>query len=72
MVQQRSQSGKNSQNAWLRYALLGAVMVVSRPTLHFINQAQRGHPLDINYFWAELSPQNILGFYPFSVTFRVF
>ncbi|WP_413171903.1 CAP domain-containing protein [Anabaena azotica] len=30
-----------------------------------MNQALRGHPLDINYFWSELSPDRIskLGFY---------
>lgn len=52
-------------NLWWRYLLLFAVLWVSPATIHFMNQALRGHPLDINYFWSELSPDRIskLGFY---------
>jgi uncharacterized protein YkwD len=58
---------KTSQkvNIWWRYCLLFTVLWVSPPTIQFINQALRGYPLDINYFWSELSPDRIanLGFY---------
>jgi uncharacterized protein YkwD len=48
-------------NLGWRYALLVAVLVVGGPVTHFINQYQRGYPLDINYFWSELSPQALFG-----------
>lgn len=48
-------------NIWWRYGLLLTVLLVSRPASHFINQALRGHPLDINYFWSELSLFGIFG-----------
>lgn len=44
-----------------RYVFFVAVLLVSGPTTHFITQFLRGHPLDIHYFWSELSPQGILG-----------
>ena len=44
-----------------KYILLFAVLLVSGPTTHFFNQALRGYPLDINYFWTELSPFGLLG-----------
>jgi uncharacterized protein YkwD len=61
-------SSKNNQNqnkgkaniAW-RYALFVVVLLVSGPLMHYINQYRRGHPLDIHYFWSELSPQGIFG-----------
>ncbi|TAE61379.1 MAG: CAP domain-containing protein [Nostocales cyanobacterium] len=42
-------------NIWWRYSLLFMVLWATPPTMHFINQALRGYPLDINYFWSELS-----------------
>ncbi|BAZ83062.1 hypothetical protein PN497_05965 [Sphaerospermopsis kisseleviana CS-549] len=52
-------------NLWWRYSLLFMVLWVTPPTMHFISQALRGYPLDINYFWSELSLFQIsnLGFY---------
>jgi uncharacterized protein YkwD len=52
-------------NLWWRYGILFMVLWVSPPTIHFINQALRGYPLDIHYFWSELSADRIsrLGFY---------
>jgi hypothetical protein len=37
------------------------LLIVAIPLLHFINHARRGHPLDINYFWPELSPLPLFG-----------
>ncbi len=48
-------------NLGWRYALFITVLLVSGPTTHYICQFLRGHPLDIHYFWSELSPQGILG-----------
>jgi len=44
-----------------RYVFLFTVLLVSGPTTHFVTQSLRGHPLDIHYFWSELSPQGIFG-----------
>jgi hypothetical protein len=44
---------------WWKYVVLFTVLLVSRPTFHFVNQALRGYPLDINYFWSELSPKKL-------------
>jgi uncharacterized protein YkwD len=44
---------------WWRYVLLFTALVVSGPTFHFVNQALRGHPLDIHYFVSELSPKKV-------------
>lgn len=52
---------KSKTNIWWRYVVLFTVLLVSGPTTHFINQAVRGHPLDINYFWSKLSPLGIFG-----------
>ena len=46
------------KNFRLRYLLLAVALVTAPPILHFINQAQRGHPLDIHYFLAEFSHGN--------------
>ena len=35
--------------------------MVSGLLTHYINQYKRGYPLDIHYFWSELSPQGIFG-----------
>ncbi len=51
----------NKRNLWWRYGLLVMILVVSKPVTHFTFQALRGHPLDINYFWSELSPFGIFG-----------
>jgi uncharacterized protein YkwD len=48
-------------NIWWRYVFLFTALVVSGPTIHYIQQYRRGHPLDIHYFWAELSPQRMFG-----------
>jgi uncharacterized protein YkwD len=52
---------QDKANLSWRYALLIAVLVVSGPLTHFINQYRWGHPLDIHYFWSELSPQGLFG-----------
>lgn len=54
------QSLGKAKIAW-RYALLFTVLLGSGPTSHYINQFRQGHPLDIHYFWTELSPQGIFG-----------
>jgi uncharacterized protein YkwD len=46
---------------WWKYSLLLVVLIAASPLLHFVNQARRGHPLDINYFWSELSPLALFG-----------
>lgn len=48
---------------WLRYVLVFGLATVIPLALHFYEQARRGHPLDIHFFEAELSPQNLTGFY---------
>jgi Cysteine-rich secretory protein family len=48
---------------WVRYALVLGLTAVVPVVLHFNEQARRGHPLDIHFFEAELSPQNLVGFY---------
>ncbi|OUL29137.1 hypothetical protein BV372_23780 [Nostoc sp. T09] len=50
---------KSKVNIWWRYVLLFTALLVSRPTFHFINQALRGHPLDVHYFLSELSPKKV-------------
>lgn len=50
---------ENKVNIWWRYVLLFTALLVSGPTFHFVNQALRGHPLDINYFASELSPNKV-------------
>lgn len=57
-------SGKKAQphTVWLSYALLFTTLWTMPPVLHYIRQAERGHPLDQHYFWAELSPQKVLHF----------
>ncbi|MBD2124267.1 CAP domain-containing protein [Trichocoleus sp. FACHB-262] len=53
------------KQVWLSYAALFAVLWTIPPVFHYIKQAQRGHPLDAHYFWAELSPEKVfhLGLY---------
>ncbi|MBW4486997.1 MAG: CAP domain-containing protein [Trichocoleus desertorum ATA4-8-CV12] len=53
------------KSIWLSYAALFAVLWTLPPVFHYVKQAQRGHPLDAHYFWAELSPQKVfhLGLY---------
>ncbi|MCC5635446.1 CAP domain-containing protein [Nostoc sp. CHAB 5844] len=51
---------KSKVNVWWRYVVLFMVLVAFSPTTYFIHQALRGHPLDINYFWTELSPFGLL------------
>jgi hypothetical protein len=46
-------------NIWWRYVVLFTVLLVSRPTFHFVNQALRGYPLDIHYLLSELSPNKL-------------
>jgi uncharacterized protein YkwD len=46
---------------WWKYSLLLLILIAASPVIHFINQARRGHPLDINYFWSELSPLGLFG-----------
>ncbi|WP_026100332.1 CAP domain-containing protein [Fortiea contorta] len=53
---------KNQTTVWWRYVLLLMLLLLAKPSSQFINQALRGHPLDINYFWSELSPDKILNF----------
>ncbi|WP_414548996.1 CAP domain-containing protein [Anabaena sp. CCY 0017] len=52
---------KSPAKSWWKYILLFTVLLASGPTTHFINQALRGYPLDINYLWSELSPYGVLG-----------
>jgi len=51
---------KSKVNVWWRYIVLFTLLLTFRPTNHFIHQALRGQPLDINYFWTELSPFGLL------------
>lgn len=51
---------KSKVNIWWRYVLLFTLLLAVGPTTHFIRQALRGHPLDINYLWTELSPFGLL------------
>ncbi|BAZ01137.1 hypothetical protein NIES37_51360 [Tolypothrix tenuis PCC 7101] len=51
---------KSKVDIWWRYFFLFTALIISRPTFHFVNQALRGHPLDFNYFWSELSLEKIL------------
>ena len=46
----------NKTGAWWKYVLLFTLLLTFRPISLFVRQAQSGHPLDVNYFWAELSP----------------
>jgi uncharacterized protein YkwD len=43
---------------WVRQVLVFVLVTVVPVSLHFYTQARNGHPLDIHYFEAELSPQN--------------
>jgi Cysteine-rich secretory protein family len=52
---------KKKKGVWWKYSLLLLVLAGSNPVIHFINQARRGHPLDVNYFWSELSPLALFG-----------
>jgi uncharacterized protein YkwD len=52
---------KGKVNIWWRYGLLLILLLVASPVSHFINQALRGYPLDINYFWSEFSLFGIFG-----------
>ncbi|MEA5619188.1 CAP domain-containing protein [Cronbergia sp. UHCC 0137] len=56
---------KTKVSSWWRYFIVFTIVWVSGPTLQFMSQALRGYPLDINYFWSELSPDKVLklGFY---------
>lgn len=47
---------KNKTGAWWKYVLFFTLLLTYGPVTHFIRQAQRGYPLDPNYFWTELSP----------------
>lgn len=49
----------NQANLRWRYLLFITLLLVAGPTTHFIGQFLRGHPLDIHYFWSELSPEAI-------------
>ncbi|MBE9006281.1 CAP domain-containing protein [Fortiea sp. LEGE XX443] len=51
---------KSKVNIWWRYVILFTVLLAVRPTTLFIHQALRGYPLDVNYFWTELSPFGLL------------
>ncbi|MBD2163431.1 CAP domain-containing protein [Calothrix membranacea FACHB-236] len=51
---------RSKVDIWWRYFLLFTALIISRPTFHFVNQALRGQPLDINYFWSELSLEKVL------------
>lgn len=51
---------KSKVNIWWKYVLLFTILLAVGPTTQFIRQALRGHPLDINYFWTELSPFGLL------------
>jgi uncharacterized protein YkwD len=53
------------KNIWLSYAALFAFLWTVPPVFHYVKQAERGHPLDAHYFWAELSPEKVfhLGLY---------
>jgi uncharacterized protein YkwD len=44
-----------------RYLLFITVLLVARPTTHFISQFLRGYPLDIHYFLSELTPSALFG-----------
>jgi hypothetical protein len=61
----RSQENQNKAsdkaNLKWRYAFFITVLLVSGPFTHYIKQYKRGYPLDIHYFWSELSPQGIFG-----------
>ncbi len=51
----------DTANLKWRYAFLITVLLVSGPLTHYIKQYRSGHPLDIHYFWSELSPQALFG-----------
>jgi uncharacterized protein YkwD len=51
---------KNKTGAWWKYVLLFTLLLTFKPISFFIRQAQIGHPLDVNYFWTELS---LFGFF---------
>ena len=59
--QENYRQAQDKANLAWRYALLFTLLVVSGPTLHYINQYQRGYPLDIHYFWSKFSPQAFFG-----------
>jgi uncharacterized protein YkwD len=52
---------EKKKGVWWKYSLLLLALMIANPVIHFVNQARRGHPLDINYFWSELSPLALLG-----------
>ncbi|AFZ02022.1 CAP domain-containing protein [Calothrix sp. PCC 6303] len=52
---------EKKKGIWWKYSLLLVVLIAISPVIHFVNQARRGHPLDINYFWSELSPLALFG-----------
>ncbi|HEY9668625.1 MAG TPA: CAP domain-containing protein, partial [Coleofasciculaceae cyanobacterium] len=49
----------NQANLRWRYLLFITLLFIAGPTTHFISQYLRGYPLDIHYFWSELSPEAI-------------
>ncbi|MBD2497762.1 CAP domain-containing protein [Nostoc sp. FACHB-280] len=51
---------KRKVNVWWNYVVLFMLILAFRPTTYFIRQALRGDPIDINYFWTELSPFGLL------------
>jgi uncharacterized protein YkwD len=51
---------KGEVNSWGKYILLLMLLLAFNPTIKFIRQALQGQPLDINYFWTELSPFGLL------------
>ncbi|MBD2452519.1 CAP domain-containing protein [Nostoc sp. FACHB-87] len=51
---------KRKVNVWWKYVVLLMLILAFRPTTYFIRQALRGDPIDINYFWTELSPFGLL------------
>lgn len=60
-TQEPQKDALDKANLRWRYAFLITALLVAGPITHYINQYRRGHPLDIHYFWSELSPQAIFG-----------
>ncbi|MEO1373494.1 MAG: CAP domain-containing protein, partial [Cyanobacteria bacterium J06635_10] len=49
-------ANKNKTGVWWKYVLLFTLLLTSQPIIYFVRQAQRGYPVDPNYFWTKLSP----------------
>jgi uncharacterized protein YkwD len=52
---------KGKKNTVWGYVLLFTLLLLVSPATYFIRQAMRGHPIDINYFWTELTPFGLFG-----------